>query len=67
MKLATVPEERKIPKLEPIFKEGARTDPKNYQRISLLLLVSKIIENLFHFQIEDYKEKTNLYVSQTSK
>ena len=44
IKQSTFPEERKIPKLEPIFKEGA----------SLLLLVSKIIENLFHFQIEDY-------------
>ena len=30
IKLSTFPEECKIVKLKPIFKKGARTDPKNY-------------------------------------
>ena len=52
-------------KLKSIFKKGATTDPKDYRPISLLPLVSKIIEKSIHFQIEDYlnKKKTNLYIS----
>ena len=53
VKLSTFPEECKIVELKPIFNKGARTDPKNYRPISLLLLVSKIIEKSIHFQIED--------------
>ena len=59
IKLSTFPEECKIAKLKPIFKKGARTDPKNYRPISLLPLVSKIIENSIHFQIEDFLNKKN--------
>ena len=39
IKLATFLEECRIAKLKPIFKKGARTDPKNYSPISLLPLV----------------------------
>ena len=57
MILSTFPEECKIAKLKLIFKKGTRTDPKNYRPISLLLLVSKIIEKPIHFQIESYLNK----------
>ena len=52
IKLSTFPEECKIAKLKPILKKGARTDLKNYRPISLLPLVSKIIEKSIHFQVE---------------
>ena len=42
IKLSTFPEECKIAKLKSIFKKVARTNPKNYRPISLLLLVAKI-------------------------
>ena len=65
IKLSNSPEECKIAKLKSIFKSRARTALKNYQTISLLPLVSKIIEKSIHFQTEDYlnEGKTNLYVS----
>ena len=49
IKLSTFPEESKITKLKPMFKEGATTDPINYRPISFLPLVSKIIEKPIHF------------------
>ena len=60
IKLSTFPEECKITKLKPIFKKGASTDPKKYCPISLLPLVSKIIEKSIHFHIEDYLNKKKL-------
>ena len=63
IKLSTFPEECKIAKLKPIFKKRVRTDPKNYRSISLLPLLSKIIEKSIHFQVEYYlnNEKKNLH------
>ena len=52
IKLSNFPEECKVAKLKPKFKKGARTDPKKYQPISLLPLISKIIEKSIHFQIK---------------
>ena len=60
IKLSTFPEECKTAKLKPIFKKGARTDSKNYRPVSLLPLVSKIIEKSIHFQIEDFLDKKKL-------
>ena len=59
IKLPTFPEECKLAKLKPIFKNGARTDPKN-RPIFLLPLVSKIIEKSIHFQIENFLNKKKL-------
>ena len=42
------PSECKIAKLKPLFKKGSKTDPKNYRPISLLPLVSKLIETVIH-------------------
>ena len=60
IKLSIFPEEYKIATLKPIFKKGARTDPKNYRPISFLPLVSKIIEKSIHFQIQDFLNKKKL-------
>ena len=38
----------KIAKVKPLFKKGSKTDPQNYSPISLLSLLSKIIERFVH-------------------
>ena len=53
IKLSTFLEECKSAELNSIFKKDARTNPKNYRPISLLPLVSNIIEKSIHFQIKD--------------
>ena len=40
----------KVAKLKPIFKKSKKTDPSNYRPISLLPVISKIIEKVAHDQ-----------------
>ena len=61
IKLSAFPEECKIAKLKPTLKKSASTDPKNYQPISFLPVISKVIHfTSIHFQIQDYLIKKNL-------
>ena len=46
----------KVAKLKPLFKKGKKTDPSNYRPISLLPVISKIIEKVVH-------HKTNAFLS----
>ena len=50
----------KIAKLKPLFKKGSKTAPKNYHPISLLPLVSKLIEKIFHDQTQSFLNKNNI-------
>ena len=53
MKLTVFPEECKIAKLKPL-RQAQKSVPKNYRSISLLPLVSKIIEKSRRYQLQDY-------------
>ena len=44
IKQSLFPDQCNIAKLKPLFKKGFKSDPKNYRLISLLSVVSKIIE-----------------------
>ena len=46
IKSSIFPTDRKIAKLKPLFKKGSKAAPKNYRPLSLLPLVSKIIEKV---------------------
>ena len=54
IKLGSFPDSCKIAKLKPLFKKGSKTNPSNYRPISLLPLISKIIEKLIHEQIGSF-------------
>ena len=60
IKLLTFPDKCEIAKLTPLFKKGSKTDPKNYRPISLLLLISKLIEKAIHIQTQEYLAKNGL-------
>ena len=52
--LSLFPDDCKIAKLKPIYKKEAKTKPKNYRPISLLPLLSKIIERIIHNQTQEF-------------
>ena len=60
IKLSTVPDECKIAKLKPLYKKGKKTDPKNYRPISLLPVISKILEKAIHDQTMEFVTKKNI-------
>ena len=46
--------------MKPLFKKGSTTDPKNYRPISLLPLISKILEKVIHDQVQQYLDRNNI-------
>ena len=59
--LSLFPDDCKIAKLKPIYKKEAKTKPKNYRPISLLPLLSKIIERIIHNQTQEFLDKNNIF------
>ena len=58
--LSLSPDDCKIAKLKPLYKKEAKTKPKNYRPISLLPLLSKIIERIIHNQTQEFLDKNNI-------
>ena len=60
IKYSSFPSACKIAKLKPIFKKGSKTDMQNYRPISLLPLISKILEKVIHDQTQAYLYKFDI-------
>ena len=58
--LSLFPDDCKIAKLKPLYKKEAKTKQKNYRPISLLPLLSKIIERIIHNQTQEFLDKNNI-------
>ena len=52
--LGTFPDGRKIARVTPIFKDGDRSDLRNYRPISVLPTISKLFERVAHSQLSAY-------------
>ena len=66
IKLDTFPSQCTIAKIKPLFKKGTKTEAKNYRPISLLPLISKVIEKSIHDQTQDYLQRNKLFYSYQS-
>ena len=56
---STFPDDMKIAKVTPLHKKKDKTDVGNYRPISVLSIVSKILERSVHTQIEKYFQEKN--------
>ena len=54
------PDSCKYVKLKPIYKKGSLTEASNYRPISLLPLISKVIEKVIHDQTSTFLNSRNL-------
>lgn len=53
------PQTLKIAKVMPIFKSGPKTEPGNYRPISVLPIMSKILEKILFSRLEEYLNSIN--------
>ena len=49
----------KVVKVKPLYKKGTKTDPKDLRTISLLSVVSSIMEKLMHDETMNYLTENN--------
>ena len=54
-----IPKEGKKAKVIPVHKSGPRDDPENHRPISILPVVSKVLERLIHGQLSAYLKRMN--------
>ena len=66
IKLGRFPNSCKIAKLKPLFKKGPNIN-SNYRSISLLTLISKIIEKLMHKQTSSFISNNEILYSYKSR
>ena len=52
----------KVAKLNPIFEKGKKVEPSNYTRISLLPLISKMIEKVVHDQTNEFLSDNQIFI-----
>ena len=56
----TVPSSFKQAKVIPLFKKGNKSDPSNYRPVSVLNVLSKVLERAVYNQLSGYLEKKKL-------
>ena len=59
--IAIFPSSEKLSKVVPVYKSGDRTIMDNYRPISVLPLLSKVLERVVQSQLYDYLERNNLF------
>ena len=65
LNIGTFPDLMKIAKVLPLFKHGEKQIPDNYRPISLLPVISKVLEKIMYTQMVSHLEETNaLYARQ---
>ena len=56
----SLPTDLKTARVTPIYKKGLKSDPGNYRPVSVLLVVSKVLERIVYNQVNDYLKQNKL-------
>ena len=56
----TFPDDWKLAKVTPIFKQGDRSDMNNYHPISVISAIAKVFERLVYNQLSSYLSENNI-------
>ena len=67
IKFCHFPKDCKVAKIKPLYKKGTKTDPNNFRPISLLPIVSKIIEKVTHDRTMNYLTENNVLYKDESE
>jgi len=54
------PDDWKLAKASPIFKQGDRSDTDNYRPISVILAIAKVFERIVYNQLSSYLSQNNI-------
>ena len=57
-----VPDELKSAIVKPLFKKGSRLEVGNYRPVSLLCIISKVLERAIYVQLYDYLKSNQLFL-----
>ena len=59
----SIPTDMKFARVRPLFKKNSRSDVGNYRPVSIVSVVSKILEKAVYNQLEEYLSEKNLIYS----
>ena len=62
----TVPQSFKEARVIPLFKKGSKLDPGNYRPVSILNVMSKVLERAVHTQLNEYLHVRGLLIENQS-
>ena len=60
LRLGTVPQEMKYARVIPLYKKGSKSDAGNYRPVSVLSIVSKVMERVVYDQVYEYIQNKQL-------
>ena len=66
LRTAIFPDDWKLAKISPIFKDGTKNDCGNYRPISVISTVAKLFEGIVYHQLRSFIAANNILIDQQS-
>ena len=60
------PDDWKLARITPIYKDGSKTECGNYRPISVICIVAKVFEKLVYNQLRSFMKENNIIIDEQS-